>query len=43
MALSYFVKNVGGGAQFWVSNGTVAGTHMLASIGRFVVAMSAQS
>ena len=33
MALSFFDKEVGGVEQLWVSNGTVAGTHVVASFG----------
>ena len=37
MALSYFIEDVLGVEQLWVSNGTVAGTHVVASFGNRVV------
>src|ERR1700735_859458 len=38
MALSFFDKEVGGVNKLWVSNGTVAGTHVVGSLGSGAIA-----
>jgi hypothetical protein len=38
MALSFFDKEVGGVNKLWVNNGTVAGTHVVGSLGSGAIA-----